>query len=80
MPGCRAIQRDQADVMVFCFLVFNNTYKISVFFFFFSRNRVTTPLLIDPNFSKLKRKLNEAYLAVVVFLSSLPLSLSLSMT
>lgn len=71
MPGCRAIQRDQADVMVFSFLVFNNTYKISVLFFF-SRNRVTTPLLIDPNFSKLKRKLNEPYLAVVVFLFSLP--------
>lgn len=73
MPGCRAIQRDQADVIVLCFLVFNNTYKISRFFFF-SRNRVTTPLLNDPNFSKLKRKLNEPYPAVVVFLFSLPLS------
>lgn len=73
MPGCRAIQRGQADVMGFRFLIFHNTYKLSVVFFF-SRNIVTTPLLIDPNFSKLKRKLNEPYLAVVVFLFSLPLS------
>lgn len=73
MPGCRAIQRDQADVMVLCFLVFNNTYKISGGGVS-SSNRVTTPLLIDPNFSKLKRKLNEPYPAVVVFLFSLPLS------